>query len=66
MDSRIVRALAAAWPAGSRVALLVAALVALPVASAAAEVRAWLDRDRIELGETVTLNIETDGGDGPD
>lgn len=66
MDSRIVRALAAAWPAGSRVALLVAALVALPVASAAAEVRAWLDRDRIELGETVTLNIESDGVGRPD
>ncbi|MEN1941645.1 BatD family protein [Luteimonas sp. MJ174] len=30
------------------------------------EVRAWLDRDRIELGETVTLNVETDGGGRPD
>ncbi|WP_457009021.1 BatD family protein [Luteimonas sp. A537] len=31
-----------------------------------AEIRAWLDRDRIELGETVTLNVETDGGGRPD
>ncbi|MEN1929126.1 BatD family protein [Luteimonas sp. MJ250] len=31
-----------------------------------AEVRAWLDRDGIELGETVTLNVETDGGGRPD
>nr|WP_255784074.1 BatD family protein [Lysobacter chinensis] len=30
------------------------------VLDAAAATRAWLDRDRIELGETVTLNVETD------
>lgn len=28
----------------------------------AAEVRAWLDRDALELGETVTLNIEAKSG----
>jgi hypothetical protein len=28
----------------------------------AADVRAWLDRDAIELGETVTLNVESKGG----
>src|SRR5690606_10821769 len=31
----------------------------LPAAAQAAT-RAWLDRDRIEVGETTTLNIETD------
>ncbi len=31
-----------------------------PVAQAAAETRAWLDRDSVGVGETVTLNIETD------
>lgn len=38
----------------------------LPMATHA-ETRAWLDRDRIALGETTTLNIETDGAvDAPD
>lgn len=40
-------------------------LVLLP-ALARAETRAWLDRDSIGLGETVTLNIETDTGERPD
>ena len=31
-----------------------------PFAAAQAATRAWLDRDRIEVGETTTLNIETD------
>ena len=33
-----------------------------------AQVRAWLDRDSIRMGETVTLNVETDarGGSEPD
>jgi hypothetical protein len=36
-------------------------LLLLACASAAsAQTRAWLDRDRIALGETTTLNIETD------
>lgn len=43
-----------------------ALLLALAPALASAEVRAWLDRDRIELGETATLNIETDGAVRPD
>ncbi len=38
-------------------ALLLLSLVAL---AAPAQTRAWLDRDRIALGETATLNIETD------
>lgn len=40
----------------------------LPIAGAAAAApRAWLDRERIELGETVTLNIEaTDSMARPD
>src|SRR5690606_9806328 len=46
--------------------VLLAFLLALVPAAASAETRAWLDRDRIELGETVTLNIETDGPDRPD
>ena len=33
------------------------ALLPMPAQAAA---RAWLDRDRIELGETATLNVETD------
>jgi hypothetical protein len=37
--------------------ILLLTLFALP---AFAEVRAWLDRDRIGAGETATLNIETD------
>ncbi len=41
----------AAWP------WLLCLALALP---AHAETRAWLDRDRIALGETATLNIETD------
>ena len=36
--------------------LLLLVLASLP---AAAQVRAWLDRDRIAMGETVTLNIES-------
>ena len=43
-----------------------ALLLAFAPALASAEVRAWLDRDRIEAGDTVTLNIETDGAARPD
>lgn len=44
-----------------RFALQAAALALLALASlgASAQVRAWVDRDRIAMGETVTLNIET-------
>lgn len=35
----------------------------VPPVSAQAQVRAWLDRDRIEMGETATLNVETDQSD---
>jgi hypothetical protein len=42
---------------------LVLALCALP---ALAQTRAWLDRDRINANETVTLNIRTDGMARPD
>ena len=34
--------------------------------TATAKTRAWLDRDQIALGETATLNIETDTGTSPD
>lgn len=49
-------------------ALRVVASAALLVASlgAAAQPRAWLDRDRIGAGETVTLNIETTAAAAPD
>lgn len=41
--------------------LLLALLASVAHASmAAAATRAWLDRDRVALGETTTLNIETD------
>lgn len=44
-----------------RIAGLLAAVFALfATATASAETRAWLDRDRIVLGESATLNIETD------
>lgn len=33
-------------------------LLSVAAAAAAAQPRAWLDRERIELGETVTLNVE--------
>ena len=42
------------------VRLLLAVLLVLAVLPAAAATRAWLDRDRIQLGETATLNVETD------
>jgi hypothetical protein len=38
----------------------VALLLMLCAGVAQAQTRAWLDRDRIESGETATLNIETD------
>ena len=49
-------------------ALLPVLLVLLASGTAEAETRAWLDRDRIVLGESATLNIETDqsGVSAPD
>jgi hypothetical protein len=44
-------------------AFLVLVLLAVP---ALAQTRAWLDRDRINANETVTLNIRTDGMARPD
>ena len=45
---------------------LVLLLLAMASLAAGAQTRAWLDRDRIALGETVTLNIQTDAGASPD
>ena len=47
-----------------RIPGLLAWLLALSGSAAvhAAEVRAWLDRDALELGETVTLNVEATSG----
>lgn len=51
----------------SRVMRLVACVLLLLVnLGAAAQPRAWLDRDRIGTGETVTLNIETAATIAPD
>lgn len=36
-------------------------LLLLPLLASAAAPRAWLDRDTVRLGETVTLNIEVEG-----
>lgn len=47
-------------PLAWRAAWLLSLLACLPVQ---ATTRAWLDRDRIEVGETATLNIETDQAD---
>ncbi|MGV8940511.1 MAG: BatD family protein [Lysobacter sp.] len=52
----------------SRVSLQIMVLMLLSFSSlvAFAQTRAWLDRDRIAFGETVTLNIETDATIAPD
>ena len=44
----------------NRIVLVVIALF-LSVAAKAADVRAWLDRSSMQLGETVTLNVEVTG-----
>ena len=46
--------------------ILVLLLMLLLAPTAAAQTRAWLDRDRINANETVTLNIKTDGMARPD
>ena len=62
----MTRAAPAGWPRGMLVALAAGWLLACGAAQA--ETRAWLDRDRIVLGETATLHIETDqaGASAPD
>jgi len=45
--------------------LVFACIVAIaPARADAPSVRAWLDRDTMHLGETVTLNVEAQGGSG--
>ena len=46
--------------------VLVVLLLSLASLNVAAQARAWLDRDRIGDGETVTLNIESTGAGTPD
>ena len=48
--------------------ILLFAMLLVPALPAHAETRAWLDRERIQSGETATLNVETDqrGVDTPD
>ncbi len=41
-------------------------LTGLPALASAASPRAWLDRDSVRLGETVTLNVEIDGLNAPE
>ena len=45
-------------------AMLAACLVAPSLRADAPTVRAWLDRDTMHLGETVTLNVEAQGSTG--
>lgn len=49
-----------------RLSLVLLVFLWLVPALVLAETRAWLDRDSIELGESVTLNIDTDTGARPD
>src|SRR5688572_32058520 len=46
--------------------LIAALLLAAMSLAVSAQPRAWLDRERIGAGETVTLNIETTGTQAPD
>jgi len=46
--------------------VLMMLLLLLLSSAVAAQTRAWLDRDRINANETVTLNIKTDGMARPD
>ncbi len=46
--------------------VLLCLLAVLSVGMAQAQTRAWLDRDSIQQGQTVTLTIETDQGVAPD
>src|SRR5690606_40849357 len=47
---------------------LLCALLASTSLTAHAQTRAWIDRDSVALGETLTLNVETDdsGAGAPD
>lgn len=54
---------AGAWQCVAAALSMLLLLFAFP---AFAQTRAWLDRDRISMGETTTLNIETDLGATPD
>lgn len=49
-----------------RVAWLFAVAFLLCAGNAAAQVRAWLDRSAVSMGETVTLNVEGNVGGEPD
>ena len=44
--------------------LRVVALLPICLAANAADVRAWLDRNSMQMGETVTLNVEVSGDNG--
>lgn len=46
--------------------LLLVALLSLVSLNVSAQAKAWLDRDRIGAGETVTLNIQVTGSGSPD
>jgi hypothetical protein len=45
-------------------ALIAALVIAIPSTAIAATARAWLDRDTMRSGETVTLNVESEGASG--
>jgi hypothetical protein len=54
------------WAGRAALQLAVLLLLSLLSSSVFAQARAWLDRDRIAFGETVTLNIETESSAAPD
>jgi hypothetical protein len=58
MNARAARVALAAFAL-----LLVVAAGASRAQAQSQSLRAWLDRDRVALGETATLNIEVDGRD---
>lgn len=49
-----------------RLAMTVGVGLLLLTAQALAAPRAWVDRDRVALDETLTLNVEAEGGQAPD
>jgi len=56
---------ASSWAIARLLPCLCALLLCLP-ATVRAQTRAWLDRAQVEIGSTVTLNIQTDSGAAPD
>lgn len=46
-----------------RICMMLALMLIVPISAEAADnARAWLDRNTMQMGETVTLNVEVEGG----